>query len=532
MTALLTQPAQKAGSREWIGLAVLALPCLLYAMDLTVLNLALPHLVADLNPTSAQLLWIVDIYGFLVAGTLITMGTLGDRIGRRKLLMCGALAFGGASILAATATTPQMLILARAILGVAAATLAPSTLSLLRNMFHDPRERTMAIGVWITAFSAGGAIGPLVGGIMLHYFWWGSVFLLALPVMVLLLVLGPSLLPEFKDPKARPLDIPSAALALFAVLALIFGLKGIATAGLSTTAILSLVLGAAAGVLFIVRQRRLTDPLIELALFRAPAFSASLAIAVAVFFAAFASWLLAAQYFQLVLNMTALVAGLWSLPSALAFVVGAQIVPRLAHRFRPAHILTAGLMIAATGFLLMAQAEKDWPLVAIVAGMTLSAIGFVPVFTLTTDLIVGTAPSARAGSAAAISETGSELGGALGIAILGSLVASHYRLTMAQTLPGGLPESVAAQASDTLGGAIAVSGALDPQLGDALAAIARAAYGEAFVAAALVSAVLLTGTAVLAFGLLRHLPPIGSETTGHDASDTRDIADTTQMPKL
>src|SRR5213078_510215 len=208
----------KATRREWVGLAVIALPCVLYAMDLTVLNLAVPHLSADLKPTSAQLLWILDIYGFLVAGSLITMGTLGDRIGRRRLLMIGAVAFGVASVLAAFSRTPGMLIAARAVLGLAGATLAPSTMSLIRNMFLDPQQRSVAIGVWIASYSAGGVIGPPLGGVLLEYFWWGSVFLVSVPMMVLLLVLGPILLPEFRDPKAGRPDLLSAVLSVAAVL--------------------------------------------------------------------------------------------------------------------------------------------------------------------------------------------------------------------------------------------------------------------------------------------------------------------------
>ena len=229
MSTTLDTP--KATRREWIGLAVIALPCLLYSMDLTVLNLAVPHLSADLRPSSSQLLWIVDIYGFLIAGSLITMGTLGDRIGRRRLLLIGAVVFGMASVLTAFSTSAEMLIAARALLGVASATLAPSTLSLIRNMFLDPRQRTIAIGVWIASFSAGGAIGPLFGGLMLEHFWWGSVFLVNVPVMLLLLALGPVLLPEFRDPNAGRLDLPSAALSLVAVLAAIYGIKQIAEGG-------------------------------------------------------------------------------------------------------------------------------------------------------------------------------------------------------------------------------------------------------------------------------------------------------------
>src|SRR5687768_1391876 len=232
---------QKAGRKEWIGLAVIALPCLLYSMDLTVLHLAVPQLSAQLKPTSAQLLWIIDIYGFLVAGSLITMGTLGDRIGRRKLLMIGAAAFGVASVIAAFSTSAEMLIATRALLGIAGATLAPSTMSLIRNMFHDPREFTTAIGIWISAYSAGAAIGPLVGGVLLEYFWWGSVFLISVPVMALLLVVGPILLPEYRDPNAGRTDVLSAAMSLVAVLGVIFGLKQVAQDGLTWLPALTIV---------------------------------------------------------------------------------------------------------------------------------------------------------------------------------------------------------------------------------------------------------------------------------------------------
>jgi MFS transporter, DHA2 family, multidrug resistance protein len=221
----------KATRREWIGLAVIALPCVLYAMDLTVLNLAVPRMSEDLKPTSAQLLWILDIYGFLVAGSLITMGNIGDRIGRRRLLMIGAAAFGVASVIAAFSTSAEMLIATRALLGVAGATLAPSTLSLIRTMFRDPQQRTFAIGVWVTSYSVGGAIGPLLGGVVLEYFWWGAVFLLGVPVMALLLIVGPRLLPEFRDPEAEPVDILSAVLSLAGVLLVIYGLKRIAEHG-------------------------------------------------------------------------------------------------------------------------------------------------------------------------------------------------------------------------------------------------------------------------------------------------------------
>jgi MFS family permease len=311
-----TSVPRKAGRREWIGLAVIALPCLLYSMDLTVLNLAVPHISADLEPSATELLWIVDIYGFMIAGALLTMGTLGDRIGRRKLLLIGAVFFGLASILAAFSTSAEMLIMARALLGISAATLAPSTLSLISNMFPDPKERTFAIGVWISSFSAGGAIGPLIGGVLLTWFWWGSVFLIAVPVMILLLAVGPFLLPEYRDEKAGRIDLVSAALSLVAVLATIYGVKHFAVLGADWPALAAIVAGILIAAVFVVRQQKLVEPLIDLKIFSSRAFTTSLGINILGFFAAFGTFMLTAQYLQLVLGLSPLVAGLWTAPSS------------------------------------------------------------------------------------------------------------------------------------------------------------------------------------------------------------------------
>jgi MFS transporter, DHA2 family, multidrug resistance protein len=455
--------AHKATRREWIGLAVIALPCLLYSMDLTVLNLALPALGAELEPSTVELLWIVDIYGFLVAGALITMGTLGDRIGRRRLLMIGAAVFGVASVLAAFSTSAAMLIATRAALGVAGATLAPSTFSLIRNMFHDPRERTVAIGVWITSYSAGAAIGPLLGGVLLQYFWWGSVFLLAVPVMVLLLVLGPVLLPEYRDPNAGRIDLASAALSLAAVLALIFGLKHAAQHGVSWFSILPIFTGAALGGVFIQRQRSLRDPLIDLSLFRMPAFSASLAIYMLGTFVAFGIFIFMTQYLQLVLGMTPLEAGIWTVPFALGFVVGAMVAPRLARSLRPADVMAGGLALAGVGFLVLTQTSRSDGPGILVAGMLIQSIGLAPVFTLTNDLIMSSAPPERAGAASGISETASELGGALGIALLGSLATAVFGAALSrEALPHALELTAAISAAIVTAMAVVIVGVLRP----------------------------------------------------------------------
>ena len=497
--------APRATRREWIGLAVIALPCLLYSMDLTVLNLAVPQLSADLKPSSAQLLWIVDIYGFMVAGSLITMGTLGDRIGRRRLLLIGAAAFGVASVLAAFATSAEMLIATRALLGVAGATLAPSTLSLIRNMFLDPGQRTVAIGVWVTSYSVGGAIGPLLGGVLLEYFWWGSVFLLAVPVMVLLLVVGPWLLPEFRDPDAGRLDVTSAGLSLAAVLLMIYGLKRIAEAGLGWVPAVSIALGLALGALFVRRQRTLADPLIDLALFRVPAFSASLGTYMLACFVAFGAYVFIAQYLQLVLGLSPLQAGLWTVPSMLAFVAGSMLVPPIARRFRPGHVVAGGLLFAAAGFGVLAQVDAASGLALLVIGSVVYSLGLSPVIVLATDLVVGSAPVERAGSASAISETSSELGGALGIAILGSIGTAVYRRAMAEVVPAGVPAEAAEAARATLGGALAAAERLPAQLGGAVLGPAREAFTQGLQLTAIICAAVVLATALLAALLLRRV---------------------------
>jgi DHA2 family multidrug resistance protein-like MFS transporter len=499
-----------ATRREWIGLAVIALPCLLYSMDLTVLNLAVPQLSAELKPTSSQLLWIVDIYGFMLAGFLITMGTLGDRIGRRRLLMIGATAFGVASVLAAFSTSAEMLIAMRAVLGIAGATLAPSTLSLIRNMFHDPGQRTFAIGVWITSYSAGAAIGPLVGGVLLEHFWWGSVFLVGVPVMVLLLVLGPVLLPEFRDPKAGRLDLLSAAQSLAAVLAVIYGLKRIAEDGPHWLPALFIVAGAAIGVAFVRRQQRLADPLIDLRLFRAHAFSASLAAYTLATFVAFGVFLFFAQYLQIVLGMGPLEAGLWTVPLAGAFIVGSMLTPMVARRVRPAYVMAAGLALAAVGFGILTEIDRASGVAVLVTAVVVYSLGLAPVFTLATDLIVGSAPAERAGAASAISETGSEFGGALGIAILGSIGTAVYRSVMADSVPVGVPPGAAELARSTLGGAVAAAEQLPGQLGATLLGTAREAFVRSLELVALISAAVMIATAIVAAVWLRSLKPANS----------------------
>src|SRR5215208_3372157 len=474
-------------------------------MDLTVLELAVPKLSVDLKPTSSQLLWIMDIYGFLLAGFLITMGTLGDHIGRKRLLLIGAAAFGAASVLAAFSNSAEMLIITRAVLGVAGATLAPSTLSLIRNIFQDPDQRAFAIGVWATSFAAGAAIGPLAGGLLLEFFWWGSVFLLAVPVMALLLVLGPMLLPEFRDPEAGRLDLLSSAMSQAAVLAVIYGLKQIAAYGLEWLSVFCILVGLGIGAAFVRRQRTLTDPLIDLRLFRAPEFSASLAAFLLSIFVIAGIFFFIAQYLQLVLGLSPLVAGLWTLPSAGGLVAGSMLAPLVARQVRPAFVMAASLALSAVGFGLLTQVDAASGLAVLVIGSVVLSLGLAPVGTLATDIIVGAAPPERAGAASGISETSAEFGGALGIAVLGSIGTAVYRSEVADALPDRVPQEAASAARDTLGGAVAAADQLSGPLDAELLVGAREAFSQGLQLSAKTSAAIVLGIAILTAVLLRHV---------------------------
>jgi DHA2 family multidrug resistance protein-like MFS transporter len=475
-------------------------------MDLNVLNLAIPHLTAELRPSASQLLWIVDIYGFLLAGFLITMGTLGDRIGRRRLLMIGAGAFGVASVLAAFSTSAEMLIFSRAVLGVAAATLAPSTLSLIRNMFLDGRQRTMAIGIWVSCFSAGSVLGPVIGGLLLEYYWWGSVFLVAVPVMILLLILVPLLLPEFKDANAGALDVPSSLLATTTVLAMIYGMKRVAEHGADAGAALAVVASLGLGLLFVRRQRELAEPMIDLRLFRSPMFNAALVVNVIAVFAAFGSFLFVTQYLQLVLGMGPLEAGMWLAPTGLVFVGGSVLAPVIVRRFEPRTVLASGFLITAVGYAVLTQVGVDTNLGVVLTGLLLFCAGLAPMGTLTTDLVMSAVPPEKAGAASGVSETSFEFGAALGVAVLGSIMTAVYRTRLSDApLPGVSPDALEA-ASDTLGAAVATAGAIEGDAGSALLDAARHAFTDSMQASALVSAALALAAAVVCIRFMRRNP--------------------------
>ncbi|MEU8222493.1 MFS transporter [Kribbella sp. NPDC048915] len=492
--ALGTTGSRVAGRREWLGLAVLLLPALLASLELTITHLALPAIGRDLNVSSTQLLWIVDGYAFLLAGTLVVMGALGDRIGRRRLLLGGAIAFSVLSTFAAYAPNPEILVATRALLGVAGATLMPSVLALTTALFTEPRQRTQAVGIVIAAVSAGTAIGPLVGGWLLDHFWWGSAFLLPIPLMLVLVVIGPATLPEHKEPTERRLDLPSAALSIAAVLATVYGLKKIAAAGPDLPALAALAAGLVLAAVSVRRQRRLADPLIDLRLFSGPRFTAATLTLVVGIFVLWGTNYAVAQHLQLVAGLDPLTAGLWTAPAAVGVIVGSLGATRLARTVPAGRIIGGGMLLSTAGFVTITWIEPATPLPLLAGAMVLVSAGLGPTMALATDIIVGSSPPGRTGAASAIASIAPQLGGGLGIAILGSIITAGYRASMRNTT---------GSAADNLTAAVTTAATLPTTEATALLTAARAAFTNAFSISALVAAALTMLTAFAGFAVLR-----------------------------
>ncbi|MEU8783931.1 MFS transporter [Streptomyces sp. NPDC048637] len=518
-----------AGRREWTALAVLLLPCLLVSMDVSVLYFAVPFLTAELEPSSVQQLWILDVYGFVLAGLLITMGALGDRIGRRRLLLTGALLFGLASGAAAYAQSAEMLIAARALLGIGGATLMPSTLALIRNLFHDAKQRGKAVAIWSSAMMGGIAVGPVLSGALLEHFWWGSVFLINAPAMVLLLVCGPLLLPEFKNPAAGRFDLPGSLLSLLAMLPMVYGIKEIARDGLALRPVLVLVAGLLAAAAFVHRQRTARHPMLDLALFRHRGFSVSVLMNLLAMFAVVGCAVFFTQYLQTVRGMSPMEAALWNLLPTLAVGGMAPAAAALAQRMDRACVIALGFVIAAGGFVWLSWLEPGSALWFVLVASSVYASGLVMVMSLGNELAIGLAPPERAGSASALLESGTELGGALGMAILGSIGSAVYRADMDDALPAGLPADAADAARETLAGAAAVAAELPGRAGEALLTAARSAFTDGLQTAVLGAAGVMVCAAVLALALLRGLRTPGAEGEA-DAAGVAGAAQGTAVP--
>ncbi|MGB3761925.1 MAG: MFS transporter [Ornithinimicrobium sp.] len=501
--------------RRWAALAVLALPVLLISVDMTVLGFAVPALSADLQPSGPQLLWIIDIYSFLLAGLLVLMGNVGDRIGRRRLLMIGAAAFGGASVLAAFATSPEMLIAARALLGLGGATLMPSTLSLIRTVFPDDRERRNAIAVWAASFAGGAALGPIIGGFLLEHFWWGSVFLINAPIMLLLLVSAFFLLPESRNANPGPFDLFSAALSIAGILPLVYGLKSIGSEGVSLVALVMMALGGGLLWVFVRRQRQLSEPLLDIGLFTDRVFSVAVLTNLLSTFSIIGLLFFLPQYLQVVVGLSPLRAGIWMMPLAVGTIVGSLAAPRLARMVGLRMIIGGGMLLAAAGFASGVVLTQTAPQVGLLIWPAMIGLGIGMAESLTNDVIVASAPAERTGGAAAISETAYEFGGAMGTAVLGTLGLAVYRAGL-DSAPVSVPEAAIESGGETLGGVSAAVAGLPPQVADAFIDVANTAFTNGMSVVLAVATAVMAYTGIQALIVLRTRPADRALTTAQE----------------
>lgn len=487
--------APRAGRRAWFGLVLLMLPVLLISVDNTVLSFALPAISRDLRPDSTTLLWIVDIYPLVLAGLLVAMGTFGDRIGRRKLLLIGATGFGVISVLAAFAPTAELLIIARAAMGFFGAMLMPSTLSLLRSMFLDARQRTLAIAVWAGAFAAGSSLGPIVGGVVLAHFAWGAVFLIAVPFLLPLLALAPFVIPESKDPAPKRIDLVSVLLSLLALAPFVLAIKTLAHDGVGVLGVVALVVALISGTVFLRRQARIENPLLDLSLFRHAPFAGSVLANFLAVFSLVGFLFFVSQHLQLVLGLDPLTAGLLLLPGAVLSVAAGLGAAYLVRRVPPRLVIVLGILLTAAGFGLVIVLQHDLNAGVVALAFATLSVGVGAAETISNDTILSSVPPEKAGAASGVSETAYELGAVLGTAVLGAILAASYRLNV--VVPAGIGAEETRQAGETLGGAIGVAESLPANQAAALSESARAAFDSGVGATSLIAVLLMLTAAVV-----------------------------------
>ncbi|MFC7728876.1 MFS transporter [Actinomadura keratinilytica] len=501
-------PQAVPSHRKWGTFVIGCLLILVPGIDLTALNLAVPHISADLDPSATQILWIADSYGFALAGLLITMGAVGDRVGHRNLLLIGVAVFAAASALTAYAPSAELLIAARALLGAAGATLMPSALALIRRVFTDPKERTTALGAFFGSGALAVGLGPVLGGGVLEHFWWGAVFLINVPIMAVILAAGAVLLPGSHGPGHGRVDVPSVPLSAAGVLGVVYAVKEAAAHGLDAAQVRwGVAVGAAGLALFLWRQTRLAHPLIDVRLFRRAAFTGSVTINLFAMFGMVAQSLLFSLYFQLVLGWSPLRAGLAGLPGAVgAAAGGAALAAPLISAVGRARTVAVGMAVAAVSYAAFTGFGTDPSYPLLVVPMVLGGLGMGLALTVTGDTVLASVPRRRAGTASAISETAAELGGALGMAVLGSVVTAVYRRAL--ETPSGLPAGAEHAARESLASAAGAAAALPQDLAARLLDAARTAYVDGMHAAMLASAAVMACVAVTAVFTLRSVPKV------------------------
>ncbi|MFF4738281.1 MFS transporter [Streptomyces sp. NPDC001262] len=499
--------AESPVSGRWAMLAVLCASLLLVAMDATILNVALPSLIQDLRPGPLAQLWIIDVYGLVLGGLLVTTGAVGDRFGRKRLFLGGFVLFGLASVMAATAHSSWQLIAGRVLLGLGGAMVMPSTLSLIRNIFTDDRERTLAIGVWAAVAGAGACVGPLVGGVLVERFGWASAFWVNVPVVVVTVAAGSRLLPEFRAPQAGGLDWAGAALSVVGIVCLAWGIKHVAKGGTGPVDLGTLVVGVLLIGLFARRQLGLADPLLDVRLFcNGPFLAAALATLLAML-AIGAALFLISLWLQYVHGYSPSQAGLRTVPSALAMLAGSLSTPWLMHRIGVRPVLAVGLGALAAGFLVLALAPEPTSYAVVAVVLAALGLGDGLAITASASVLVSSVPPERAGQAGAVSETAYELGVALGVALLGSIHGAVFSSRMTGLPVGG---SEARTARGSVGGAAEVAREAGGVTGRRVLAVAREAFDHALTTTAYVSAAIVVAVAVLAVLLV----PRGFRATG------------------
>lgn len=507
MSSLSSTPTTgaRATTKQWLALAVLMLPVLLISVDNTVLSFALPAISEALQPSGTGLLWIIDIYPLVLAGLLVSMGSLGDRFGRRRMLLIGSIGFAAVSAIAAFVTTTEALIAARAALGFFGAMLMPSTLSLLRNIFTDRDQRRLAIAVWASAFAGGAALGPIVGGVLLENFWWGSIFLIAVPVLIPLLVLTPILIPESRDPNPGRVDPLSIVLSLLTMAPLVYGIKTLASEGIGVLGIAAVALSFASGAAFVARQRRRPDPMIDMQLFRYGSFSGAVVVNLLSVLAFVGFIFFVSQHLQLVLGLSPIIASLVLLPGLLAMVIAGLGVVPVSKRVKPRIVVTVALLISASGYLMIALTGGEASWLVLLLAFAVLGIGIGAAETVSNELIIASAPAHKSGAAAAISETAYEVGAVLGTAVLGTLLTVSYRNSL--VIPEGLSPAQAEAARETLGGASVVANGLPADVGASLMESARHAFDSGIALTSTIGGLLVVAAAVVAALTLRESAP-------------------------
>lgn len=494
-----------AGRKEWIALCILCLPLMVVSMDVSVLFFAAPAIAEDLLPTATEQLWIFDVYGFILAGLLLTMGAVGDRIGRRRLLMIGSVGFALSSLLAAYAHSAEALILARGILGIAGSTLMPSTLAIVRTMFQDPGQRTKAMSIWSAVMAGGVTLGPIIGGLLLDSFSWGSVFLINIPAMALLLIIAPFLLPESRSTTPSRIDVFSSILALAAILPVTYGVKTLAENGWALLPAVLLAAGLLVGVLFVRRQLTIPNPLLDIRALMERRTGGSILVNFIATFTLMASALINTQFLQSVLGYSPFVSSLWSVLPSIVVGAAAPIAAKLSQTHGRPRVMAGGFLLSAIGFGVLTQVRLEGfsPLVVMLVGAGLVAAGIVSVMTLVTDYVVGVAPADRAGAVGGLIETSSELGGAFGIALLGCVLAAVYRHAVTPLLPSGLATEAAQAAGQTIAGASAAAQHLPVESASQMMDASKEAFMTAMHTTCLVSLVILLLATAVTVVLLR-----------------------------